>query len=152
MASKTYSDEQQAEFCSLAQEIGIGRAIRELGYPSYPAAVKWMKARGIKPNVDQIMQEAKKWHVFYQTEDMLIMIDNGMAVIEELFSVASDADEVKKLAESIQKLVNARLILEGKANSISEKREVTQQDLEIAELLRLERMNQSQQHDSPNVS
>lgn len=138
----TYTDEQQADFCSLAQEIGIGRAIRELGYPTYPAAVRWLNARGVKPNVDKVMQEAKKWHTYYQVEDMLMAIDNGMSVVEELYASCSTPDDAKKLAEAMQKLANTRLLLEGKANSITEKRETSQQDLEIAELLRAEQARQ----------
>ena len=142
MGIKSYTDEQKADFCSLAQEIGIGRAIRELGYPSYPAAAAWMKARGIEPNVDTAMQQMKQWHTFYQVEDMLMAIDNGMSVVEELYATVQTADEAKKLAEALQKLANTRLLLEGKSTSISEKRETTQQDLEIAELIRQEKAKQ----------
>ena len=138
MAGKIeYSEEQQAAYCALAQDIGIGRAARELGYPkSWASGIKWMQARGIKPNVDQAMQNIKKWHTFYEAEDLMVAIDNLMAVVEDRMLEVTDADDIKKLAEAIQKLVNTRLLLEGKATNISEKREITQQDLEIAELLR----------------
>lgn len=133
---KSYTDDMQAEFCALAQEIGIGRARRELGYPSYPAAVKWMNARGIKPNVDQLMQKAKEYHTFYQTDDLLMAVDNGMAVVEDLFATAANADDAKKLAEALQKLANTRLLLEGKATQVTEKRDTTPVDLEIQQLIK----------------
>ena len=101
-----------------------------------------MKARGIEPNVDTAMQQMKQWHTFYQVEDMLMAIDNGMSVVEELYATVQTADEAKKLAEALQKLANTRLLLEGKSTSISEKRETTQQDLEIAELIRQEKAKQ----------
>ena len=143
MGFKEYTDEEQSKFCSLAQEIGIGRAIRELGYPkSYTTGIYWMKARGVKPNVDKVMQQAKLWHTFYEAEDLLEQIDTAMATCQELMLTVSSADEMKKLAEAMQKLVNTRLLLEGKANSIVEKRETTQQDLEIQELLNAERAKQ----------
>ena len=143
MAHRDYSDQQQAEFCALAQEIGVGRAIRELGYPTHPTAYSWMSKRGIEPKHSHIMDNALKFHRFYKTEDLLKTVDEGIAVIEEMYSKIKTADEAKKLAEAIQKLMNTRLLLEGKANTISEKREVTQADLEIAELLRTERAKQS---------
>lgn len=136
--NKQYTDEQQATFCEMAVEIGIGRTIRELGYPTYPTAVGWMKKRGVVPNIDKVMQQAKIWHQFYVVEDLLEQVDTALAVVQELVMTCSNADDAKKLAEAMQKLVNTRLLLEGKSTSINEKRETTQQDLEIAELLRAE--------------
>jgi hypothetical protein len=135
MSNIAYTEEQQAEFCALAQTIGIGRAIRELGYPTYPSGVKWMNARGIKPNVDQLMQQAKLYHVFYEVDDLLEQVDTALAVAQELMMNVKDADDMKKLAEAIQKLVNTRLLLEGKATTINEKRETTPLDLEIRDLI-----------------
>ena len=45
----------------------------------------------------------------------------------------------KKVAEAMQKLVNTRLLLEGKATSINEKRETSKMDLEIADLINAEK-------------
>lgn len=140
---KRYTDEEQATFCELAQEIGVGRAIRELGYPSFPMAYAWLDKRGIEPKADDIMAKARKFQRFYQTEDLLRTIDDAIAVTEEMYATVQTADEAKKLAEAVQKLMNTRLLLEGKANAITEKRETTQADLEIAELLRLEKAKQS---------
>ena len=141
--NKQYTDEQMADFCEMAVEIGIGRTIRELKYPSYPTAIGWMKKRGIKPNVDKVMQQAKLWHQFYELEDLLEQVDTALAVIQELVMSCDTADDAKKLAEAMQKLVNTRLLLEGKSTSINEKRETTQQDLEIAELLRAEQVKRN---------
>jgi hypothetical protein len=140
---KRYTDEQQKEFCELAQIVGIPRAMRELGYPSFPTAVGWMEKRGIKPLHSNIMETARKYQRFYATEDLLATVDNAMAVVEEMYAQVKTPDDMKKLAEAVQKLVNTRLLLEGKANSITEKRETTQQDLEIAEMLRVERDKQA---------
>jgi hypothetical protein len=139
---KRYDDSQQKEFCELAQIVGIARAIRELRYPSWPTAVSWMEKRGIQPLHSNIMETARKYQRFYATEDLLATVDNAMAVVEEMYAEVRTPDDMKKLAEAVQKLVNTRLLLEGKANSISEKRETTQQDLEIAQLLRVEQAKQ----------
>lgn len=140
---KRYTDEEQSEFCELAQVIGIGRAIRELKYPSFPTAILWMEKRGIEPAHNDIMATARKYQRFYAAEDLIKVIDDAVSVTEEMYAKVETPDDAKKLAEAIQKLMNTRLLLEGKANSISEKRETTQADLEIAELLRIEEAKQT---------
>lgn len=135
---KTYTDEQKAEFCDLAREIGIGRAIRELKYPTYPAAVSWLRARGVEPNVDRTMQAIKQYHTRYTIEDILIQFDMAISVAEEMLVKAETPDDLKRIAEALSKIVQTRQLLEGKATAINEKREITQQDLEIIELLNIE--------------
>lgn len=134
-----YTDQDRADFCELAKEIGIGRAIRELGFPTYPTAVSWLKARGIEPNVDKIMQDIKKYHTYYEVEDLLVTFDNGIAVAEEMIAKAESPDDLKRIADALYKLIQTRNLLEGKATQINEKRETTQQDLEIMELLSIEK-------------
>src|SRR5688572_10043064 len=123
---KEYDDKQRAEFVELAEQIGIGRAIRELGYPSYPTAQSWCRARGVTPNKDSAYAQMKEWHTLYQVEDLLIVGDEMVSIIQEkMMNPELTPDEVKKLAESYQKVVNTRLLLEGKSTSITEKRETT---------------------------
>lgn len=131
-----YDDQQRAEFIELAQQIGIGRAIRELGYPTFPTGQAWMKAAGVSPNVDTAYQSMKQWHTFYQVEDLLVVIDEGIAAAQDLIAKADNADDLKKLSESVQKLTNTRLLLEGKSTSITEKRERTSEDSEFEQALR----------------
>ena len=137
--AKRYSDEEQTVFVELAQEIGIARAVRELGYPTYTAGMLWVKKRGVEMPKSDIMAVARQYSQFYSTEDLLAAVDAGMGVVEELFTQADNADDAKKLAEAMQKLANTRLLLEGKANSITEKREVSPVDLEIQQLIDQER-------------
>lgn len=135
----TYSDAEQAEFCDTAKEVGIGRAMRSLGYPqSYITGVKWMSSRGIEPNVDKNMQKIKAFHTYYQVDDLLMTFDNAISTAEDMLIGAEDADDLKKIADALYKIVQTRNLLEGKATAINEKREVTQQDLEILELLNIE--------------
>lgn len=131
-----YDDQQRAEFIELAQQIGIGRSIRELGYPTYPTAQAWMRAAGVEPNTDSAYSQMKQWHTFYQVEDLLLVIDEGISVVQEMLVKAETADDMKKLSESLQKLTNTRLLLEGKSTSITEKRAVAQEDHELAQALR----------------
>lgn len=130
-----YTDEDQATFCELAQYVGIGAAIRELGYPSYPTAMMWLEKRGVEPKRINIMERAREFHAYYKAEDMLKVVDEALSVVQSLYSKVETADDAMKLSNAVAKLVNARQTLEGKASSIIEKREVTQTDLEIIGLL-----------------
>ena len=136
-SNKQYDDKMKASFVELAAIIGIGRAIRELGYPSYPAAQSWMRARGVEPNRDSAYAQMKDWHTFYQVEDLLVVIDEGISAAQEMY-VRPDLtpDDLKKVSESIQKLTNTRLLLEGKATSINEKRELGPEETEFEKALR----------------
>lgn len=141
--SKRYSDEEKAEFCELAQQIGIGRARRELGFPAYPTAIAWMNQRGIEPNVDKAMQTVKRFHQHYEMEDLMVVFDDAISAAEELIMQAKTADDLNKIAGALNKIVQTRNLIEGKATAINEKRETTQQDLEIMELLSSERARNS---------
>lgn len=130
-----YSDEDQAVFCELAQYVGIGAAIRELGYPTYPTASMWLEKRGVEPKHIDIMEKARLFHSYYKAEDMLKVVDEALNVVQSLYSKIETADDAMKLSNAVSKLINSRQLLEGKASSIVEKRETTQADLEIVELL-----------------
>ncbi len=144
-----YSEEEKAEFCEHAQAFGIGRALRDLGFPaSYSTAIRWMNQRGVQPNIDKVMQTVKLWHAYYTVEDLLEQIDTAMAVTQDILLKAESADDAKKCAEALQKLVNTRLLLEGKATSINEKRETTKMDLEIADLISAEKAKNALKSDS----
>lgn len=136
----TYTEEQKTEFCEMAQYAGIGATIRELGYPTYTAAAYWMEQRGVKAKKVDIMAKAREFHAYYHVEDMLKVVDEAMNVVTELYSKCETADDANKLANAVSKLVTSRQLLEGKANSIVEKREVTQSDLEIIDLLNEQKM------------
>lgn len=132
-----YTPQERAKFLELAQEIGLSRSIRELGYPSWPTAQKWAKASGVEVSLNTMMANTRKYHTFYETEDMLTVIEAGIERVREQYVETKDldADSQKKLAESMQKLSNTWLLLQGKANSINEKRESTPMDVEIFKLL-----------------
>ena len=140
MSNKRYTDKQQNDFCVLAEEVGIGKAIRDLNYPTYPTAISWMKARGITPNLDTLMQNVKQYHLFWENAEARVVAESGMARIHEL--LANDEigpEEMKKLADAYSKYVNAWLVLQGKSNDIRESRETTQLDLEFMDVLNSQR-------------
>lgn len=136
MARKEYSEDQKTALVALAQEIGIGRAIRELGYPSYPAALSWCKQRGVEPNVDTLMAEMKRFHTFYETTDALLVVEAALdRVRQKLQEDNLDPDELKKTTEALQKSVNTWLVLQGKANNITESQTKDALDLGLFDLL-----------------
>ena len=134
----TYSDEQRATFLERALEIGITRAKRELGYPtSWNTGKKWADAAGIELPIDEIKAQAKAMHDWYQTEDLLVTVQEGLRRAQESLenSDGLDPDQQKKLAEAVQKYTNTWLLLQGKANSISEHRSRDTMDVELLDLM-----------------
>jgi len=135
-----YSDKEIDEFLAIAQEIGIGKAIKELGYPkSFDTAQAWAKNRGVNVNVDPVMARAKQFDLLYKEEDMLHVLQEG---IQDWFEYMSSnkgeiaPDDKKKMAEALSKYMNSWLLLKGKANEIKGTVEKTEIDLTIEEFMR----------------
>lgn len=127
MTKINYDDSQINEFIELANDIGIGPAIKELGYPaSWATAQRWYKMRGIDtPNVDELRSKASKTHQFYEDKEALLVVQEGLQIVHSTYLNkwdSLDADEQKKLAETVQKLTNSMRVLQDKASSIHESR------------------------------
>lgn len=137
-----YTDEQINNFLELAQEVGITRAKRELGYPnSWATAQRWAKVRGVEVDVDEIRQKAAVAREWYKTEEVVIVAQEGFnRVYDELVNNPSlTADEQKKLAEALQKHYNVWASAQGKATNINETRQTDTMDEHLAELLNMEK-------------
>jgi hypothetical protein len=137
-----HTEEQIEKFLEMAQEIGVGRTMREMGYPkSYATALRWAKNRGVSVNVDPVLQHVKAFDDLYKTEHMLAVVKEGvLRVYEELTENGSlDPDAQKKLAEAFQKYSNQWLVLQGKANAINETQTKDAPDVELMNLIMLER-------------
>lgn len=139
---KRYSDEEINHFLEVAKDEGIGKTIRTLGYPeSWSTAYRWVKSRGIEVPLDEIKQKAKAFHDWYETEELLIVGQETLARISEKITTddSLNPDDIKKLSESYQKVANTWLLLQGKANNISESRKTDSVDVELMELMNIER-------------
>lgn len=139
---KRYSDEEINAFLDVAKDEGIGKAIRLLGYPtSWSTAYRWVKGRGIEVPLDEIKQKAKAFHDWYETEELLVVGQETLQRISERLTndETLDADSIKKLSEAYQKTANTWLLLQGKANNISENRKTDSTDVELMELLNIEK-------------
>lgn len=141
MANIAYTDPEKAQFLELAVEIGITRAKRQLGYPnSWGTAKRWCDAAGIEVPIDEIKAQAKAHHDWYQTEDLLVVAQEGILRLHlELQDRTLTPDEHKKLSEAYQKYVNTWLLLQGKANNISESRKTDSMDAGLIDLINAEK-------------
>lgn len=146
-----YTEELITAFIDLAKDVGIGPAMRELGYPKqWVTANKWCKARGIETPKTLTQQVATAHALMYTLEDKLIagykLLDR---IMEQLEAVELDADSVKKLAETYKKTIETIQILEGKAISISQNNDVF--DSKIQALIDMEN-NKNMQIESQDFS
>jgi hypothetical protein len=140
-----YTDKQRADFLELALEVGITRARRQLGYPhSWVSGKRWADAAGIELPLDEIKAQAAAHNDWYTTEELLVVVQEGLRRAQEALENNGDLDpdQQKKLAEAVQKYTNTWLLLQGKANSISERRET----LPNVELLNLFEQEEARNH------
>lgn len=152
MANKAYSDQEIADYLQLAAEVGITRAMRTLGYPnSWGTAKRWADNAGIEVPLDEIKAQAKAHHDWYQTEELLVVAQEGiMRVHLELQQTDLSPDEHKKLSEAYQKYVNTWLLLQGKATGITESRKADGTDVALMELLNEERARNARIEEEAN--
>jgi hypothetical protein len=138
----TYSDKEINNFLEKAQDVGIGRAIRQLGYPnSWSTAQRWAKTHGVTVAVDELKQRSQEYHDWYKTEEVLLIAQEGMnRIYEELMTNNSlTADDQKKLSEALTKHYTVWANAQGKATTISEQRQGDSLDTHIIDLLNAER-------------
>lgn len=138
----TYTDAQINEYLELAQEVGITKAKRELGYPaSWATAQRWAKNRNIEIPVDEVMAKAAETREWYKSEEVMTVAQEGFnRVYDELVNNPNlTADEQKKLAEALQKHYNVWASAQGKAQVITENRSTDPMDAHLQELLNEER-------------
>lgn len=121
MARINYTEEQITTLLAHAQEVGLGRAIRDLGYPSYPCAMRWAETRGVSLDVDPVKQKAARTHQWYKDEEKLLVCQEGIQRIQE--SLTEDTltpDDINKLANALKKYIETMALVEGKPTSITQ--------------------------------
>lgn len=137
-----YSDKQINDFLELAQEVGITKAKRELGYPkSWSTAQYWADKRGVEVAVDELKQKAAVQREWYKTEEIMEVAREGFnRVYEELVNNNDlTPDDQKKLAEALTKHYNVWANAQGKATNISETRSTDSMEGHLQELIANER-------------
>jgi hypothetical protein len=134
----TFTEEQITDFISNAQEMGIGPALRYMGYPkSYHTAKKWFVQRGLEmPTMDTLAKMAGDLRVFYTDKEKLIAAQAVLdRCVEALMQDALDSDGLNKLANAVHKAIQTINLIEGKSTVINENRQKDGQDLAIIDLL-----------------
>jgi outer membrane protein assembly factor BamD (BamD/ComL family) len=138
MGYSTYTEEQKTEFIENAQEMGIGQALRYLGFPkSYHTAKKWFVERNIElPTIDTLAKMAVDMRVFYTDKEKLIAAQAVLdRCVEALMQDTLDSDGLNKLANAVHKAIQTINLIEGKSTIINENRQKDGQDLAIIDLL-----------------
>ena len=138
MGYSTFTEEQISLFIEHAQEMGIGPAIRYVGYPrSYHTAKKWFEQRSLElPTMDTLAKMAVDTKAFYNDKEKLIAAQAVLdRCVETLMQDTLDPDELNKLANAVHKAIQTINLIEGKSTVINENRQKDGQDLAIIDLL-----------------
>jgi hypothetical protein len=138
MGYSNFTEEQISEYISNAQEMGIGPAMRYLGYPkSYHTAKKWFEQRGVDlPTLDTLAKMAGDLKVFYSDKEKIIAAQAILdRCIESLYQDSLTSDDINKLSNSIHKAIQTINLIEGKSTIINEQRNKDNNDLAIIDLL-----------------
>lgn len=139
-----YTEEQKKTFLEYAKDMGIAKAIRELGYPTFPTAKKWGEQYGVQLPLNELSQFANDMKKFYGMEEKLytaqLLIDR---IQEELMNNPNLAgDELKKLSEAYKKAVETMQLIEGKATAITQDISQDAFDKDYADLIaEMDRVN-----------
>ena len=150
MPYPTYTDEQVPEFIELAGEMGIGPAMRSLGYPkSYHTAKKFFVQRNIDtPTANSLAVMAKQLDIFYTDREKILaaqaVIDRS---VEALYEDNLVSDDISKLSNALHKAIQTINLIEGKSTNINENRSKDGSDLAIVDMLNEAKMrNESIKH------
>ena len=138
MPYPTYTDEQITEFIEIAGEMGIGPAMRQLGYPkSYHTAKKFFVQRNIDtPTANSLAVMAKQLDIFYTDKEKVLaaqaVIDR---TVEALYEDNLVSDDISKLSNALHKAIQTINLIEGKSTNINENRSKDGSDLAIVDML-----------------
>ena len=149
----TYSDDQINNFLELAQEVGITKAKRELGYPKdWSTAKRWADMRGIKVAVDELRSRAAQTREWYKDQEVMTVAQEGFnRVYDELVNNPDlTADDQKKLASALKGHYDVWANVQGRATNISENRETDTMDAHLMELINIERAKNLEKKTEPS--
>lgn len=138
MGYPTFTEEQISEFIDQANEMGIGPAMRLLGYPkSYHTAKKFYTQRGINmPTANTLATIAKQLDIFYTDKEKILaaqaVVDRA---VEKLYEEDLLAEDINRLSNAIHKAIQTINLIEGKSTNINENRSKDGTDLAIVDIL-----------------
>lgn len=154
MGYPTFTEEQISEFIETANEMGIGPAMRYLGYPkSYHTAKKFYVQRNLDmPTANSLAVMAKQLDIFYSDKEKVLaaqaVIDRS---VEKLYEEDLLADDINKLSNSIHKAIQTINLIEGKSTNINENRSKDGTDLAIVDMLNEAKVRSNKIKDSLKI-
>ena len=146
-----YTEEQVTEFIETAAEMGIGPAMRLLGYPaSYHTAKKFHIQRNVDmPTANTLAVMTKQLDIFYKDKEKILaaqaVLDRS---IEKLYQEDLLAEDINKLSNAIHKAIQTINLIEGKSTNINENRSKDGTDLAIVDMLNEAKMRNKSIKDS----
>ena len=150
MGYPVFTEEQVSEFIECANEMGIGPAMRYLGYPkSYHTAKKFYVQRNIDmPTSNTLAVMSKQLDIFYNDKEKVLaaqaVIDR---TVEALYQDDLASDDIAKLSNALHKAIQTINLIEGKSTNINENRSKDGSDLAIVDMLNEAKMrNESIKH------
>lgn len=138
MGYPIYTEEMITEFIDMANEMGIGPAMRTLGYPkSYHTSKKFYVQRNIDmPTANTLAVMSKQLDIFYTDKEKVLaaqaVLDRS---IEKLYEDDLLAEDINKLSNAIHKAIQTINLIEGKSTNINENRSKDGSDLAIIDML-----------------
>lgn len=139
MPYPTFDEQQISEFIEVANEMGIGPAMRYLGYPkSYHTAKKFYVQRNLDvPAANTLAQMAKQLDIFYKDKEKILaaqaVLDRSVEKLYEDDTLL--ADDLKKISDAVHKAIVTINLIEGKSTAINESRNKDGSDLAIIDML-----------------
>lgn len=150
MSYSKYTEEQISEYIEIANEMGIGPAMRYLKYPgSYHTAKKFYIQRNLElPSPDSLAVIARSLGIFYSDKEKIVA---AQAVLdrcyEKLVEDVLNSDELNKLANAVHKAIQTINLVEGKSTAINESRSKDGTDLALTDMLNEAKMRNSEMKD-----
>ena len=122
MGMVKYTEEQINTLLEHALEVGLGRAIRDLGYPSaYGTAMRWAEMRKVSIDVDPVKQKASRTASWYKDEEKTLVAQAGLErVYEQLQEGHLTPDDLKKLADATKRYVEVMQLVSGQPTEIKQ--------------------------------
>lgn len=133
-----YTDEQKQEYLELVQEVGIGPAMRELGYPSsYHTAQKWLDEFGIEVTTDSLRLRARQMGIFYDQKEKVLA---AQALLVRLLETIEGPDplntkDLVQLANALQRVMQTLNLIEGEATTRTEMLQKDATDVELMQMV-----------------
>lgn len=155
MGYPVFNEEQISEFIETANEMGIGPAMRYLGYPkSYHTAKKFYIQRNLDmPSANTLAVMSKNLHVFYKDNEKILaaqaVIDRS---VEKLYEDDLLAEDINKLSNAIHKAIQTINLIEGKSTNINENRSKDGTDLAIVDMLNEAKMRSNKIKDNIKIN